>query len=121
MDRIAALVRDALASELGSAAAVSVGDGGRQVFSWAGGHVRRVPEPGMAVDERPPFDVASLTKPMCTVACAMVLVTRGALDLDAPVRRWLPDAASTGSVRQLLGHAAGCAAHLEVFRRLAAG
>jgi CubicO group peptidase (beta-lactamase class C family) len=48
----------------------------------------------------------------------MVLVGDGRLDLDAPVRRWLPDAATTGTVRQLLGHAAGCAAHVEFFRTL---
>jgi CubicO group peptidase (beta-lactamase class C family) len=51
----------------------------------------------------------------------MVLVGDGALDLDAPVRRWLPAAATAGTVRQLLGHAAGCAAHVEFFRGLAAG
>ena len=66
------------------------------------------------------FDLASVTKPMATVAIAMVLVGERRLDLDAPVRRWLPAAATTGTVRQLLGHAAGCAAHVEFFRRLRA-
>src|SRR5262249_2295978 len=66
------------------------------------------------------FDLASLTKPMATVALAMVLVGDGALDLDAPVRRWLPDAATTGTIRHLLGHAAGCAAHVEFLRALRA-
>jgi CubicO group peptidase (beta-lactamase class C family) len=66
------------------------------------------------------FDVASLTKPMATAAIAMVLVSEGALDLAAPVRRWLPRAATEGTVAQLLGHAAGCAAHVEFFRTLRA-
>jgi CubicO group peptidase (beta-lactamase class C family) len=49
------------------------------------------------------------------------MVGDGALDLDAPVRTWLPDAATTGTVAQLLGHAAGCVPHVELFRRLRAG
>jgi CubicO group peptidase (beta-lactamase class C family) len=50
-----------------------------------------------------------------------VLVGDGALDLDDPIRRWLPVATSAGTVRQLLGHAAGCAAHVEFFKRLRIG
>ena len=57
---------------------------------------------------------------MATVAIAMVLVAERALDLDAPVRRYVPAAATTATVRQLLGHAAGCAAHVEFFRAPAA-
>src|SRR4051812_7403670 len=117
MDRIPALVHEALASDLGSAAAVSVGDAGRPVFAHTAGHVRRPPDRGPSIDAHTRFDVASLTKPMSTVACAMVLVARGKLDLEAPIRRWLPEATSTATVRQLLGHAAGCAAHVEFFRR----
>jgi len=43
------------------------------------------------------------------------------LDLDAPIHSWLPNASSTGTVRQLLGHGAGCAAHVEFFRMLRSG
>jgi len=118
MDRIVRLLDEALASGLGSAAAVSVGDGGREVFRQVAGSVRRVPDRGPTIGPRTPFDLASVTKPMATVSIAMVLVDRGDLDLDAPVRRYLPDAATQGSVRQLLGHSAGCAAHVEFFRRL---
>jgi CubicO group peptidase (beta-lactamase class C family) len=120
MDAIARLIDDALAAGLGSAAAVSVGDAGVEVFRLVRGRVRRVPDLGPAIDERTPFDLASLTKPMATVACAMALAGDGRLDLGAPVRRWLPDAATAGTVRDLLGHAAGCAAHVELFRRLRA-
>ncbi|HEY0192775.1 MAG TPA: serine hydrolase, partial [Kofleriaceae bacterium] len=42
----------------------------------------------LLIDEVTPFDLASLTKPMATAALAMVLVGDGALDLDAPIRRW---------------------------------
>ena len=51
----------------------------------------------------------------------MTLVGEGALDLDAPIRHWIPEAASTGTVRHLLGHASGCVAHVEFFQAMATG
>jgi CubicO group peptidase (beta-lactamase class C family) len=121
MDEIVGLLDAALAGGLGSAAALSIGDAGRERLRVVRGHTRRLPAPGPAITEATPFDLASLTKPMATTALAMVLVGDGALDLDAPVRRWVGDAATAGTVRQLLGHAAGCAAHVEFFRQLAVG
>ena len=121
MQRLTALVDEMFARGVGSAAAVSIGDAGREVERMFRGHTRRVPALGAPVDAHTWFDVASLTKPIVTVASAMVLVGDGALDLDAPIRRWLPAATSTGTVGQLLGHAAGCAAHVEFFRRLREG
>jgi CubicO group peptidase (beta-lactamase class C family) len=118
MDRIARLVDEALAAGLGSGAAVSVGDGGREVFRLVRGHTRRLPTLGAPITDTTPWDLASVTKVMAPVACAMVLVGEGKLDLAAPVRRWLPHAATPASVRALLGHAAGCLAHVEFFRWL---
>jgi CubicO group peptidase (beta-lactamase class C family) len=118
---IVALLDAALAAEVGSAAALSIGDGGVEQARVVRGVTRRLPTLGAPADERVPFDLASLTKPMATTALAMVLVGDGVLDLDAPVRRWLPDAATAGTVRHLLGHAAGCAAHVEFFRMLRTG
>ena len=120
MDAIARLLDDALASGLGSAAAISVGDAGSEVFRYVTGTTRRVPDPGERITDDTRFDIASVTKPMATVAIAMVLVAERALDLDAPVRTYVPAASTTGTVRQLLGHSAGCAAHVEFFRRLRA-
>jgi beta-glucosidase-like glycosyl hydrolase/CubicO group peptidase (beta-lactamase class C family) len=74
------------------------------------------------------YDVASLTKPIVTTTAAMMLVERGQLDLDAPVERYLPEfaAVSTGdpdaawrarvTVRMLLLHDSGLAAHREFFK-----
>ena len=121
MDRIAALVDGMFASGFGSAAACSIGDGGREVGRFVRGLARRYPDPGGDAHPGSLFDLASLTKPMATVAMAMVLVGEGRLDLDAPIRHWLPEAASTGTVRHLLGHAAGCIAHVEFFREMRAG
>jgi serine-type D-Ala-D-Ala carboxypeptidase len=112
------LLEDALSRGLGSAAAVSIGDGHLERFRTWRGALQRVPTLGPPVNEESLFDLASLTKPMVTAALAMRYVDRGALDLDAPVRRWLPDAATTGTVAQLLGHAAGCAPHVKFYEQL---
>jgi serine-type D-Ala-D-Ala carboxypeptidase len=119
--RLSALVDDALAAGLGSAVAASVGDGGREVVRIARGLTRKLPDRGLPIDDHTRFDVASLTKPMVTVACAMVLVSDGKLDLATPVRHWLAGAAprfADATVRDLLGHAAGCSSHVELFRPL---
>ncbi|MGE5181807.1 MAG: serine hydrolase domain-containing protein [Acidobacteriota bacterium] len=118
MDRIAALVDDALAAGLGSAAAVSVGDAGVEVFRLVRGHTRRVPDRGELIDDHTPFDLASLTKPMATVALAMIEVGNGMLDLDEKIRDRWQTARSEGTIRQLLAHCAGCAAHVEFFHAL---
>lgn len=118
---IAAIVDDALRRGVGSAAAVSVGDAGQEIVRFTRGTTRKTPDIGPAVDDDTWFDVASLTKPMVTSACAMALVADRMLDLDAPVHSWLPNATTAGTVGQLLGHAAGCAAHVEFFRVLRSG
>lgn len=118
VDRIAQLIDDALGQPLGSAAAVSVGDGGREVGRLVRGHTQRLPVLGAPVDDDTWFDLASVTKPLAGAASAMVLVGDGRLDLDDPIRRWIPEAASAGTVGDLLGHAAGCRAHVEFFRDL---
>ncbi len=115
MERIAELVDGMFAVGVGSAAAVSIGDGGVEVARLVRGRVSR-DGPVIAPEAR--FDVASLTKPMATAAIAMVLAGDGALDLAAPIRSVFADAASTGTVGQLLGHGAGCAAHVEFFREM---
>ncbi|MEJ7598793.1 MAG: serine hydrolase domain-containing protein [Kofleriaceae bacterium] len=121
MDRIAALVDGMFESGFGSAAACSIGDAGQEVGRFVRGHVQRYPAPGPAVHAGSLFDLASVTKPMATVAMAMVLVGDGRLDLEHPIRRWLPAAASAGTVRDLVGHAAGCIAHVEFFREMRVG
>ena len=57
------------------------------------------------------FDLASVTKVMATTFAVMLLADRGALDVDAPVGRYLPDFRGGGkdciTVRHLLSHTAG--------------
>jgi len=51
----------------------------------------------------------SVSKPFAAV-CALVLVGRGALDLDAPVQRYWPELIAPATVRQVLSHEAGVVA-----------
>jgi len=52
-------------------------------FTW--NPASRMPDPDSTL-----WDVASITKVVATAASAMRLVDQGKLDLDAPVRRFLP-------------------------------
>jgi beta-N-acetylhexosaminidase len=76
------------------------------------------------------YDVASLTKPVVTTAAVMMLVDSEQIDLDAPVSRYLPEFASAAAksdanshwrervtIRTLLLHTAGLAAHRDFFKQ----
>jgi CubicO group peptidase (beta-lactamase class C family) len=75
---------------------------------------------GAAVDEHSIYDIASLTKVVGTTAAIMVLYDEGKIDLDTPVRSYLP--AFTGgakdrvTVRHLLTHRSGLPAGRELWR-----
>lgn len=91
---------------------VLVSRNGEIVYHRAAGQADR--EAGTPIREDSIFLLASVTKPFVTAA-AMRLVEEGRLDLDAPVKRWLPDfrpALPDGStpeitIRQLLTHSSG--------------
>jgi CubicO group peptidase (beta-lactamase class C family) len=58
------------------------------------------------------YDLASLTKMVCTVTLVLVARQRGALDLDDPVTRWLPRyPQEDATLRHLLTHTAGLVDH----------
>jgi CubicO group peptidase (beta-lactamase class C family) len=86
-----------------------VTSGGRRVLAAGYGSAdrgRRIP---VTVDTV--FPLASVTK-LFTATAVMQLVERGAIDLDAPVSRYLPGMARTGAgreptVRELLTHHSG--------------
>jgi serine-type D-Ala-D-Ala carboxypeptidase len=119
-DELHTLIDGALEAGLGSAIALSIGDGRREVHRRCRGSLWRAPSPGPAISDDPWFDLASLTKPICTVTLAMIFVERGLLALETPARTWVPDAATPATLAQLLGHAAGCAAHVKFYEDLAA-
>lgn len=65
------------------------------------------------------FDLASVTKVAATTSALMVLVDRGAVELDVPVVRYLPDFRGDGretiTVRHLLTHTSGLPQWLPVY------
>ena len=67
------------------------------------------------------WDVASITKVVATAATAMRLVDQGRLDLDAPVRRYLPRFSgglkNQVTVRMLLDHTSGLKSYVPLYQR----
>jgi CubicO group peptidase (beta-lactamase class C family) len=120
------ILHDAAVTGVAPGGVLLVVDGGAVVHRFAFGRTQiEPPGSGEPVTETTLFDVASLTKPVVTVACTMKLVGAGALDLAAPVSRWIAELPSgspqTVTVRQLLAHSAGFPAHQHFYRRVLAG
>jgi CubicO group peptidase (beta-lactamase class C family) len=98
--------------------------GGQMVLQDSLGRFTYEPD-SPAVEPGTVFDIASLTKVVATTATAMLLVQRGKLGLDTPVRNFLPefqsDRSSKGAgvpvtVRHLLAHNSGLPGYVEFFR-----
>jgi serine-type D-Ala-D-Ala carboxypeptidase len=84
-------------------------------LSWAGD--------SPAVDEKTIYDLASLTKVIATTTAVMVLYDEGKVDLDAPVRAYVPAFSGGGrervTVRHLLTHRSGLPAGRDLWRSAA--
>jgi len=96
-------------------AAIAVGAGGR-LAEAATGVVNR--DTGVETTTDSVFQIGSVTK-VWTTSLVMQLVDEGLVDLDVPVRRYLPEfgvpdavATETVTVRQLLSHTGGFAGDL---------
>jgi len=102
-----AQVVSARAGEDGFSGAVLVARGGEVLLDQGAGFANR--EWSVPNDGDTKFRLGSLTKQFTAVA-VLLLRERGQLDLDAPVKTWLPDAPAAWdavTVRQLLSHTAG--------------
>jgi CubicO group peptidase (beta-lactamase class C family) len=63
------------------------------------------------------YDLASLTKVVCTVTLSLIARQRGAWALDDPVAKWLPDyPQERTTLRHLLTHTAGLVDHRPFYR-----
>ncbi|HEX8070801.1 MAG TPA: serine hydrolase domain-containing protein [Pyrinomonadaceae bacterium] len=107
---INALLAERIAAGDFPAAVYLVGEAGRARYADALGDAVREPERRAATLETI-FDLASLTKPLVTGLLCASFVERGALELESPVARYLPEFARAGkevvTVRQLLTHTSG--------------
>jgi CubicO group peptidase (beta-lactamase class C family) len=83
-------------------------------FTW--NPASRVPDPDSTL-----WDIASITKVVATAASAMRLVEQDRLDLDAPVRRYLPRFSgglkNKVTVRMLLDHTSGLKSYVPMYKK----
>ena len=91
-------------AQAGTGAGLAVWHAGRWVVDVWGGY--RDAERTMPWESNSIVMTYSVTKPFAAV-CALLLVDRGLLELDAPVNRYWPGFESGADVRQVLSHQAG--------------
>ena len=114
-------VREGIQRGLYPGAVVIIGRRDSVLYTRGYGHytwnsASRVPDADSTL-----WDVASITKVVATAATAMRLVDQGRLDLDAPVRRYLPRFAgglkNQVTVRMLLDHTSGLKSYVPLYQR----
>ena len=119
--RAADILREAIAACAFPAASVEVGS--REAVLWreAFGTLTYGPESDPATTDTI-FDLASLTKVICTATLAMRAIDDGLLGLDDRVSQWIPEWLGADrvdvTVRDLLAHCSGLTAYLPYFRDL---
>jgi CubicO group peptidase (beta-lactamase class C family) len=115
------IVAGGIAAGASPGAALAVGRWGRTVHLRGYGRTDHDPR-SPAVDDSTIWDMASLTKVIATTTAAMLLEEDGLLDIDRPVRDYLPEfdapdkAAIT--VRMLLVHTGGLEAFAPLWQTL---
>ena len=119
-----AVCRQGLAEGVCSAVAAGVSIGGQRGSARARcaiGHTRSDGS-GQAVTEETLFDLASLTKPLCTVLLTLALIGQGRLRLEDTLARVFPGPlpAEKKSLRlwQLLNHSSGMLPYRPYFREM---
>src|SRR5438128_2216673 len=98
---------DVIRAQPGTGAAVAAWVDGAWVIDLWGGWA----DTGRTLDWKRDCIVMpySVTKPFAAI-CALLLVDRGALDLDAPMRTYWPEFRARATVRHVLSHQAGVVA-----------
>jgi CubicO group peptidase (beta-lactamase class C family) len=101
-------------------AAVVVGRGGAAVLQRGYGRLGWTAGSLAVSAEETLYDLASLTKVVGTATAAMILYDEGRLDLNAPVRQYLPEFSGGNkdfvTVRQVLTHHSGLPAGKQLWR-----
>ncbi len=117
-EAIDTLMAAAIARRVFPGAAVFVAQAGRVLHNAAYGATTYEPETARPVTTDTIYDLASLTK-MFTATAALRLLDSGALDLDAPAARYVPELRAPGVlVRHLLTHTSGLDVRLSPLRAL---
>lgn len=117
----ASLLRDGIARHAFPAASVEVGSRDAVLWREAFGTLTYATDADPATPETI-FDLASLTKVICTATLAMRALDDGLLRLDDLVSAWIPEwrgADRAGvTIRDLLAHCSGLTAYLPYYRDL---
>lgn len=112
------LVRHMLASHFPSGISLAVVDREGVVYETSGGAACRVGDE-VPVVAQTRYDLASLTKVVCTTTLVLGAHEDGELHLDEPVQRLLPEyPRHDTTIRHLLTHTAGLPAHVPFFATL---
>lgn len=117
--RLDSIVSAGIAQGAAPGAALAVGRWGKVVHLRSYGRIDAAPHAPLVTDSTL-FDLASLTKVIATTTAAMILEDEGKLDLDAPVRTYLPElnAPDKASIttRMMLTHTGGFEAFAPLWR-----
>jgi len=113
------ILQQAIAEHAFPAAVIEVGHSRQPLWRESFGRLTFDPESPPTRDDTV-FDLASLTKVLATTALVMRQVERGILSLDDPLAHHVPDWRDDGpvvvTIRDLLSHSAGLAAHVPFYR-----
>ena len=100
-------------------AVVIIGRRDSLLYARGYGHFTWSPSSPVPTPDSTLWDIASITKVVSTASPAMRLVDRGKLDLDAPVRRYLPRFSgglkNQVTVRMLLDHTSGLKSYVPFY------
>jgi CubicO group peptidase (beta-lactamase class C family) len=118
---IDATVRQGIDRGIYPGAVVVIGRRDSLVYARGYGHFTWSPRSAVPTPDSTLWDIASITKVLGTMSAAMRLVDAGQLDLDAPVRRYLPRFSGgykdQVTVRMLLDHTSGLRSYAPLFKR----
>jgi GntR family transcriptional regulator len=115
-ERIARLLGEAVAGGYPAGATLLVVDEEGELLRTFGGWLCVVSE-AVPTARETIYDLASLTKVVCTVTLALSLAERGDWGLDDPAAAFLPGFPQSGiTLRRLLTHTSGLPAHRELYR-----
>ncbi len=112
------LIADAIGSGLFPGCALAVSCNERARFSSSWGRLSFVPWSPEVSASRTFFDLASLTKPLATACAIITLASQGILNIDECIGNIFNNIQTEKAcitVRQLLSHSAGLAAHVPFY------
>ena len=115
------IIRDGIAARAFPAASVEVGS--RDAVMWSGAFgALTYDNDAPAATRETIFDLASLTKVVCTSTLAMRAIDEGLMALDQRVAEWVPEwlrlDRQTVTIRDLLAHCSGLTGYLPYYRDL---